>query len=479
MPLRIAIRNFGPIARGDIEIRGFTVFVGPNNSGKSVAAMLTYAVTSAAASLGYPSPLFELRRPSRESTRREVEARRRLLQAAKDLFAENPDASPRDAEVALADAAEQLGDALIETYADRLTIEIERCFGSRIEDLARVGMGAKSRTSLRVDEPRGRWHVTVHLDGPPKFKRAAGLGVAAVKETYADMERDEEAFDPGADAERFAYIVNSNVRWLLFGSFPDAGHYLPAERSGILQSHRALASFVMRQAPLVGIEEMQVPRLTGVVSDFISSLLTIQSDSVRRYGAVADELQRDVLAGVVSIKADPSGYPEVSYARGTSEFPLHRASSMVSEVAPIVLYLRYIVDDDDVLIIEEPESHLHPKSQVLVARALAKVAADDVAVVVTTHSDYLLTEINNLVRRATLELRDHRETQHALSLESSDIAAYLFQPRRGVAGTLVTAIPVTPDEGVAEDAFADVAAALYEETARLESVLAESEDVGQ
>lgn len=37
------VRNFGPVAQGNIKLKNLTVFTGPNNSGKSYAAMLIKA----------------------------------------------------------------------------------------------------------------------------------------------------------------------------------------------------------------------------------------------------------------------------------------------------------------------------------------------------------------------------------------------------------------------------------------------------
>ena len=42
--LELSVRNFGPIARADIDLRPFTVFVGPSNMGKSYLAALIYAL---------------------------------------------------------------------------------------------------------------------------------------------------------------------------------------------------------------------------------------------------------------------------------------------------------------------------------------------------------------------------------------------------------------------------------------------------
>ncbi len=42
--LRLQVENFGPIAKGDVELRPLTVFVGPSGSGKSYLARLVYAL---------------------------------------------------------------------------------------------------------------------------------------------------------------------------------------------------------------------------------------------------------------------------------------------------------------------------------------------------------------------------------------------------------------------------------------------------
>ena len=83
---------------------------------------------------------------------------------------------------------------------------------------------------------------------------------------------------------------------------------------------------------------------------------------------LAEVLEADLLSGAILSKNSVTGYPEFSYQpEGWKyELPLMNASSMVSEIAPVVLYLRHVVQRGDLLIIEEPESHLHPAMQVAV-----------------------------------------------------------------------------------------------------------------
>ena len=42
--LRIEVEDFGPISGGEIKLKPLTVFIGPNNSGKSYAAMLVHSI---------------------------------------------------------------------------------------------------------------------------------------------------------------------------------------------------------------------------------------------------------------------------------------------------------------------------------------------------------------------------------------------------------------------------------------------------
>jgi predicted ATPase len=71
---------------------------------------------------------------------------------------------------------------------------------------------------------------------------------------------------------------------------------------------------------------------------------------------------------------------------------------MVSELAPVILFLKYLVRPGDLVILEEPESHLHPASQRQMARGIARLVNAGVRVIITTHSDYFIGQVNNLLK---------------------------------------------------------------------------------
>ena len=84
---------------------------------------------------------------------------------------------------------------------------------------------------------------------------------------------------------------------------------------------------------------------------------------------------------------------------------LSLTSSMVSELAPLVCYLKYIVafaESKSLLFIEEPEAHLHPEVQVQLLEILAKLVKTNVKLVMTCHSNYMFNQMNNLILDGTI-----------------------------------------------------------------------------
>lgn len=77
---------------------------------------------------------------------------------------------------------------------------------------------------------------------------------------------------------------------------------------------------------------------------------------------------------------------------------LDEVSSSVRALADLWFYLRYYARQGDLLIIDEPELNLHPRNQRLMARLLAMVSRAGINVLITTHSEYILREINYLIR---------------------------------------------------------------------------------
>lgn len=77
--------------------------------------------------------------------------------------------------------------------------------------------------------------------------------------------------------------------------------------------------------------------------------------------------------------------------------PIHMTASVVKSLASLVIYLKHIAKDNDLVIIDEPEINLHPDNQIILTRLFAKLINKGFRLLISTHSDYVVREINNLI----------------------------------------------------------------------------------
>ncbi len=92
--------------------------------------------------------------------------------------------------------------------------------------------------------------------------------------------------------------------------------------------------------------------------------------------------------------------------------PVHTGFGL-TQVLPIMV-AALSVNKGDILLIENPEVHLHPAGQALMGRFLAEVAHAGIQVVVETHSDHVL----NGVRRAV----------KSCIIDSEQVSIHFFKP---------------------------------------------------
>ena len=395
--VEIAVKNFGPIAEANIDLRPLTVFVGPSNTGKTYFATLVYTLH--------------------------------------DIFQEFAH---------LAKQKHPRGFNVPEAELETTEAAFKRSFDvASVSDLIRLPSSAYGHLeiSLKVSE--------VHRENAPFSFRVQG-------------------------GERIGLGRNPLAELMLYsGQQIDSEqcYYLPAARSGILQSHRIIASSLMDRAVRSNSSEM--PTLSSVVVDFMKQL-PLYEESKESDGAIptiAAALEDDVLAGKIIAKSMLSGYPEFFYQPHATkeEIRLNQTSSMVSELAPLVLFLRSLVQPGDTLIIEEPEAHLHPGAQADMAVILARLIRAGVRVIITTHSDWMLQEIGNLIRVGELEKARQEVSDLPTSLQREQVGVWHFQKSGKVAE-----IPYDRINGVEPMEYLDVAEDLYNRSARLQNRLEET-----
>ena len=337
------------------------------------------------------------------------------------------------------------------TSPEVIRTELNRCFDFKsLSDLIRFtdSTHCKMKVSLKVSAKNQEWWnfnmITTKSD----------LAVdGAVNADLVIMPEDEVLWNSTPNDEFTDYTLNSRKRY-----------YLPASRSGIIQSHRVMASSLMDRA--VHSNDSEVPTLSSVIVDFMKQLpLYEESESNDTILAIADAIESEVLAGKVIARPLLSGYPEFFYQPhgAKAEIRLNQTSSMVSELAPLVLFLRSLVHPGDTLIIEEPEAHLHPGAQADMAVILARLVRAGVKVIITTHSDWLLQEIGNLALEGLLE---DKTDQPPSWLLPDEVGVWHFQKDEPV-----KEIPFKPREGISPKDFEDVAEGLYNRSVNLQQKL--------
>ena len=163
--------------------------------------------------------------------------------------------------------------------------------------------------------------------------------------------------------------------------------------------------------------------------------------------------------------------PTLGYEQGGHRIAIRRASSMVADLAPLAMWIDRIVEPGDLLILDEPESHLHPGAIRLVARVLVRLAGEGVNVVCATHSPVLLHELSNcllLSQQPKLAAQDaERGYENSDCLSPNDLAVHRFHRPDPGGHVEVTQVPIEPDWGIPEDEYVDVATEQSDHTSRL------------
>ena len=453
---RVEVTDFGPIIRASVEFRPLTVFVGPSNTGKSYLAALVYAMhqwLTRLVDMGIRSDMAWLPSSDGFSTVAPVALVERLrltLQRAPGTRA-----------------------ALVD--------EIRRCLG--IDDLNALNRRSASKVGgvvrfcgpLESENQIGYEFAfksgEIALSGP-----GFNLDIAPFPANLSTLRAGNTA--SWRDLE-LRYAVARAVADHLRRGAGAAGrpaHYLPADRTGVMHSRQVVVGALLQTATTAGLRpSANVPLLSGVLADFLDELIAIGGTYPLRQRPLrqrntrtelAEPFERNLLNGSVRLQRNEANYPSFTYrpAGWEEELPLMRASSMVSELAPVVLYLRHVIDAGDVLIIEEPEAHLHPAMQTMLARELARLVRAGVRIVLTTHSEWLLEQIGNLVAVSGLP-QEHRAgiAGADVALAPDEVGAWFFKPVKRPRGSVVEQLELSSETGTFQTDYDEVSLALYNE----------------
>lgn len=158
-----------------------------------------------------------------------------------------------------------------------------------------------------------------------------------------------------------------------------------------------------------------------------------QNPIIKKYIELAQILEKEILGGGLDFSTpEPTPSREVLFQPSDNVFlEMPIVSSMVKELSPLVLYLRYIAEPGDWLIIDEPEMNLHPEAQARLIEFLSILSQSDLQILFTTHSPYVIDHLVNLMKAATLGDNKSVESKFYLQrteafIPKSKVSIYLF-----------------------------------------------------
>ncbi len=465
--VEISVRNFGPITAADLDLRPLTVFVGPSNTGKTYLATLIYALHGNFAGFSeFPLMNYVTTPLGTRVLRSGFSVNDESFMA--ELQETHEKLNRQGAAFRFSDLPKTVRDAAQEMFknSEHFSTELKRCFDlDSVSELIQLGRGEGNEmtVSLKVSaENQALWHFNMRCS---KSAVTADGGI------------NEEMVLPHEEIERLKEtFTHEDLLELFLGEskITRRRYYLPAARSNIMRRYRVIASSLVTRSTRAGLDsDSELPTFSGVIADFMQQIILYEEPEKSGDGLnhIADALESNVLAGQIITKPSSTGYPEFLYRpnKTEEEIRLTRSASMVSELAPLALFIRGLIRPGDTLIIEEPESHLHPAAQAKMAAPLACLVRAGVRVLVTTHSDWLLKEIANLMHEGELKKKGalRKETEKlARWLLPEEVGAWLFQKNGQVEEIKFDRI-----NGIEPMEYEDLAEALYNRWAGLQNRL--------
>lgn len=188
--------------------------------------------------------------------------------------------------------------------------------------------------------------------------------------------------------------------------------------------------------------------------DFVRKIESIYKDVggvSRDHPDIVNDFE-NIIGGSYKVVKDVLVYQ--SSSTGKPKFAMSESSSSVRALLDIGFYIKCKLNSGDILMIDEPELNLHPKNQRLFARLLAKLSNYGVKIFITTHSDYVIKELNILMMLSRSPNVEKISEQYGYSYDSfidfESIKVYVTDKKRVARKNINTLseAKILPDLGI-------------------------------
>lgn len=416
-------QNLGPLRDAEVDLsKDLIVLAGPNNSGKTYLAWGVYGLYRSR-----PTPRMNLNRWVRQL----VESPEHAIDLA-ELFA-------------------QSGAELLESMATEYKTKLHLCFAAESVHFAGTSV------SLREGDLHGNKSAFATSVRPLSFPSRQMEVFSLMKEAAGSTRLVWTMFDQAppraittslltsltpSERESLDKELDLQVRNRLAYRLFARCTLFPAERIAVNLFAKELALMrtelvdEMVDADLDGqpgasqeLVQRKAGRYPWPIRDSLKTANDLANLSREKgsFAPLADEIEAEVLGGDVVV----SDTGEMLFSpRGAADarLQMHLTASVVKSLSSLVFYFRYLARQGDFLIIDEPELNLHPDNQRKITRLLAKAVHLGFKVMMSTHSDYVIRELNHLVMLSKLPEGEAQKLGYdpASALAPERLGVYLF-----------------------------------------------------
>lgn len=401
--MKIQINNFGPVKQYEFDLcKDLHLIFGGNNIGKSYAITIVYLVIKSI--LSYASPLISYHLEKFYSFDiQETPGSDMELEHIKKSVLENLTSWMYGTII------QSFYESLLATYDS-----IENLQNQFTNDEFSIVLSSEIFI-LTIKIEKGRLLIS-------NIELKKELEVRAVKRNrHCKFDRNKIIFYYVEDSETSYHAHIRELTILLYqhlineiASRIESVHFLPASRSGLYQALNAFGQIIAELSKSRSFlkKKIELPNISEPLSDYFLNLteITIGRRTVinKEISDIAKQIETDILKGTVEFDSKTKRImfsPENTKLR----LDLSSTSSMVSELSPIVSFIRYILAQPSrrtrqlhrsakpLVIIEEPEAHLHPKIQTIIMEIFSKLVSNNVKIIITSHSNYIFSKANNLI----------------------------------------------------------------------------------
>ncbi len=466
--MRLRVKNFGPLQQVDVDFRNLTVLIGKNNLGKSYLAQLYYSIidcTKQAIEPTLPSWAVELNVELEDEDYlfyTNLQSREQLRDLAKKITVDNKDNSS---------IIKDLTDIFLKSLSNRITKifqpSLERSFGVDVSKLVNINHNFS----------KIRWDINELLEVSVELTRKGNAtSIAKVDELrwkpYSEILAESKIFETLRTVRKrknvhlaklyreiSSLLISNETRKCWHGK----PYYIPAGRGGLIESYETVVQGLVSLSPVAPVRGLSMPPMPGMAAQFYSVMLQLKNHK-GPLNKIVSESFKQMFRGEIQfrkVKGQLKSRLVYKFSSGkrTGETDLIHAASMIKELTPIYFIVKEFVKHGDYLLIEEPESHLHPGAQIKMANVIGDIASNKVNVLITTHSDIMLRAVGHMFGQA-----------YGKAPPQIKASATIYWLKEGETGCTSEEIKISK-RGIIKDisSFDDVIKELYETELKLEN----------